>query len=481
MDVLSNQYLSLGKQFYQRSLPCKAPAPSTLLFNNALAEQIGFSTSLIGNANLQAKLFSGTELFAESEPLALAYAGHQFGQLNPQLGDGRAHLLGEITSSTGTVTELQLKGSGQTPFSRGGDGKCALGPAIREYLMSEALHGLGIATTRTLAVVTTGETVWRDQPRPGAIVTRTAQSHIRVGSLQYFAIRGDYDSIRALADIAIDRHYPHINKQDDDYLLQFLNAVIDKQIALIVSWLRVGFIHGVMNTDNSLLSGETIDYGPCAMMGAYHPGTVYSSIDHQGRYAFGNQAAIGQWNMARLAETLLALVSDDSDKAIEQVKPILFAYSDKFQRAYQDMLANKLGFTEQSDESRSLAEQLLNIMQENGLDYTQTFITLSQVLAGDTALRQLDASLCDWCKTWQAAISNTDNALALMAKSNPLVIPRNHHVEALIEQSYQTNSTAQIDKFLAVVTRPYQATADIALYQDLPSDGDKGYQTFCGT
>ena len=320
-----NSYAALPKQFYQRIVPSPVPKPRLFLFNAALARELGLDDELARDRDALARVFGGNELLPGSEPVALAYAGHQFGQFVPQLGDGRAHLLGEVLDARGRRRDLQLKGSGRTAYSRGGDGRCALGPAIREFVMSEALHALGVPTTRCLAVVTTGESVFRDHRLPGAVVTRVARSHLRVGTFEYFAARQDHDALRTLCDHAIGRHFPELADEPsaEERYLALLDRVIDRQVRLVVEWMRIGFIHGVMNTDNTAISGETIDYGPCAMMSAYDPGTVFSSIDHGGRYAFGNQPMIVAWNLSRLAHCLVPLVADEADDAVDRLNPKL--------------------------------------------------------------------------------------------------------------------------------------------------------------
>ncbi|MDX8396631.1 MAG: YdiU family protein, partial [Mariprofundaceae bacterium] len=329
---LSNSYQSLGESFYKESSPTSFENPQLFLWNESLANDLMIANTLQADSGALAAYFSGQRLIDGSKPIAMAYAGHQFGHFVPQLGDGRAHLLGDISDKQGKRWDIQLKGSGQTPFSRGGDGRCALGPALREFIMSEAMHALGVPTTRCLAIVTTGETVFRNQDEPGAVVTRVASSHIRVGTFQYFAAKNDVESLQRLCDYTIECHFPELMKQDGDKPTLLLQSVIQKQITLLVEWMRVGFIHGVMNTDNTHLGGETIDYGPCAMMGKYDPATVFSSIDKMGRYAFGNQSKMMQWNMARFAECLLPLVDSDQDKAVNLLLPIIEGISSQFEQ-----------------------------------------------------------------------------------------------------------------------------------------------------
>lgn len=528
-----NTYSGLGEQFFKRVLPQKAIKPKLLLWNTVLANSLLIDDNLQNNHHLIAQYFSGNELPDGAESIALAYSGHQFGHFNPQLGDGRAHLLGEIRDNKNVRCDIQLKGSGQTPFSRRGDGKCALAPALREYIMSEAMFALGVPTSRCLAVVSTGETIHRGLAKAGAVVTRVAASHIRVGTFQYFAARDDKASLKALLDYSIERHIPEIksreinnlesqgaNFAEEQRILLFLEHTIDKQITLIVEWLRVGFIHGVMNTDNTAISGETIDFGPCAMMGSYHEKAVFSSIDEYGRYAFGSQGKIAQWNMARLADCLLPLITecqiepcDESlsieDKkqaqqqlALEKLEKIIHQYSSKFEVAYYAMYANKLGMSQIYSAHKVLIDSLLEIMQTKRLDYTQTFYRLTQSLKDKIIADELKAELGDWYSTWLSVIEKTnyndqDNnieaALAIMSKNNPVVIPRNHHVEqilsrcedALANSSTQLSANGSIDsivaEFLTVLRSPYCELDATKNYQDAPADGDRYYQTFCGT
>lgn len=476
MLTFSNTYQDLGDAFYQRIHPAAASNPTLLLWNSALAERLAIAPPLTEDTDLQARLFSGNQLVDGSDPIALAYCGHQFGQLNPQLGDGRAHLLGEVLDRHQRRFDIQLKGSGRTPFSRGGDGRCALGPALREYIMSEAMFFLGVPTSRCLAVVATGDPVYREEEKPGAVVTRVAASHIRVGTFVYFAIREDLQSLQALLDHSVARHYPEINRQTDgNKALLFLLAVIEQQILLVIEWMRVGFIHGVMNTDNMAISGETIDYGPCAMMGAYDPATVYSSIDTQGRYAFGNQPNIVRWNMTRLAESLLTLIHPEQKKAVELAESILKLFPEKFEQAYFSMLGKKLGM---ADTDSELATELLQTMHRDKLDYTETFLQLTQSLDNPDAAEHLSEKLGDWYKRWRDGSSPDQE---LMKQNNPVVIPRNHHIEQVLASCEASGNADAAKAILAVLRSPYSAIAGTAHYQDLPVDADAGYQTFCGT
>jgi len=499
----SNSYYDLGEAFYQQDKPTQVSAPQLILWNNDISQLLAIPQSMQDDTVLLAKIFSGNQIMAGSEPIALAYSGHQFGHFNAYLGDGRAHLLGEVLSKDEQRFDIQLKGSGQTAYSRQGDGRCAFGPAVREYLMSEAMQALGVPTSRCLAVVTTGENVYRETEKPGAVVTRVAASHIRVGTFQYFAARGDLTSLKTLTDYAIERHFSEIDLNSENKVIEFLQAAIAKQIKLVVEWLRIGFIHGVMNTDNTAISGETIDFGPCAMMGIYHPEAVHSSIDKQGRYAFSNQARIAQWNMARLAECLLMLLQednehecDDEDKQEEQddaslksVEQIIMQFTPQFEQAYQTMMARKLGFSLTNEklavEAQDLVTELLALMEQEQLDYTQTFNQLTLSLSDNEITKELNESLQDWSQKWRIALDKIGASIAatqqLMRQSNPVVIPRNHHVEKLLADSEKSRDMTKINEFIAVIRSPYQAIAATASYQDLPVDGDKSYRTFCGT
>ena len=500
---LSNSYLDLGTSLSQKSLPSPVAEPEVVLWNQALAHTLGIHFSAEQDSELLAQYFSGNKLFDSSQPIAQAYSGHQFGHFNPQLGDGRAHLLGDITDDEGKSWDIQLKGSGVSPFSRSGDGRCGLGPALREFMMSEAMQALGVPTTRCLAVVATGEAVYRERTLPGAVVTRVASSHIRVGTFQFFAVRKDITSLKRLTRYAIERHFPEINltEQVDNKVdhqvssqnvIDFYEAVLNKQVKLIVSWLRVGFIHGVMNTDNMTISGETIDYGPCAMMNHYHSDTVFSSIDRNARYAFGNQSKIMQWNMARLADCLLPLIDEDEDIALTKIEPLLRQFANDLQYYYFEMMVNKLGIHVLAEGDIELVNDLLAIMQEKRLDYTQSFITLAENLSQasvDEVLNHTEQETSETQDTWLAWLArwylriadDIKGAKTLMAKTNPLVIPRNHHVEAILASTQATGDLTALHEFISVLQQPYENTKNTQVYQDAPTDGDENYHTFCGT
>jgi uncharacterized protein YdiU (UPF0061 family) len=432
-----------------------------------------------------AHAFSGNAIIAGSEPVATVYAGHQFGSFVPQLGDGRAHLLGEVLDQFGQRREIQLKGSGRTLFSRGGDGRCALGPAVREFIMSEAMNALGVPTTRCLAVVTTGEPVFRETTLPGAVVTRVASSHLRIGTFEFFAARGDHQALKTLCNYTIERHYPELQEEGQMPYVSFINKVIEGQIQLVVEWMRVGFIHGVMNTDNTSLCGETIDYGPCAMMGIYDPQTVYSSIDRMGRYAFGNQPDILHWNLSRFAECLLPLINADKTKVIDLVGPVIAEFPDRFEKEYMKMMGKKLGLTLFKQADQKLVVSVLNRLKDRRLDYTITFDLLTKSLMSEAAAAQMKNELGECFDLWQKRLNEQhtvpQKVQELMRQHNPVVIPRNHHVEKVIQACEQTGKATSAEKFLQVLRSPYEELAQTSDYQDPPSDGDENYKTFCGT
>jgi len=482
----SQPYLDLGEAFYQRSHPTPVASPQVFLWNAELAQRLQLPSELQSDSEALANLFSGSTLLPGSTPVAAAYAGHQFGTFNPQLGDGRAHLLGALSDSQGQVFDLQLKGSGPTPYSRGGDGRCAIGPALREFIMSQAMVGLGVPSTECLAVVSTGEPVYRDSAVPGAVVTRVARSHLRVGTFQYFAAQDDQQSLAALCDYTIKKHFPSILQQPEQRYALLLEQVIDRQIELVVQWMRVGFIHGVMNTDNCAIAGDTIDYGPCAMMGTYQPNTVYSSIDRMGRYAFGNQPTITHWNMTRFAECLLSLVEQDPDHSREQLEALIADFPARFSRSYYAMLAGKFGLTASDNKAQqTLIDSLLDQFAEHSLDYTLTFNRFGQALTDATIAAQLASQLGAAFISWQQIIAqqqrSVESTKQAMAQFNPLVIPRNHHVEAVLRECEDTGKADAAQRFIAVLRSPYSETVDIGRYQDNATDGDSGYQTFCGT
>jgi uncharacterized protein YdiU (UPF0061 family) len=414
----------------------------------------------------------------------MAYAGHQFGQFVPQLGDGRAILLGEVIDKDGVRRDIQLKGSGPTPFSRRGDGRAALGPVLREYIVSEAMFALGIPTTRSLAAVTSGERVQRETMLPGAVLTRVAASHIRVGTFQFFAARGETDGVRALADHVIARHYPDRGLAERPYHA-LLERVVARQAELVARWLLVGFIHGVMNTDNCSISGETIDYGPCAFMDEYNPAQVFSSIDEMGRYAYANQPRIALWNLTRLAECLLPLFSDDNDKAIEQAQFILGDFAEKFTTAYQAGLRKKIGLFTARDGDEALVQDLLDTMTKNQADFTLTFRRLSDGDDDGVRAQFTDPTAFDeWAKRWRQRLADEPQSSAerqaAMRAVNPAFIPRNHRVEAVIAAAVN-NDYAPFEELLAVLSKPFEDQPDFAAYAEPPLPDQRVLKTFCGT
>jgi uncharacterized protein YdiU (UPF0061 family) len=484
-----NTYAALPDGFFARVAPTPVVSPKLIKLNRPLALHLGLDPDwLAGSEGVE--ILAGKRVPDGADPIAMAYAGHQFGHFVPQLGDGRAILLGEVIDADGIRRDIQLKGSGPTPFSRRGDGRAALGPVLREYVVSEAMAALGIPTTRSLAAVVTGENVVRETLLPGAVLTRVASSHIRVGTFQYFAARSDVAGVRRLADHVIARHYPDIANAERPYHA-LLDAVIGRQAALVARWLLVGFIHGVMNTDNTSISGETIDYGPCAFMDNYDPATVFSSIDEQGRYAYGNQPRIALWNLTRFAECLLPLFSDDQEKAIAEAQSALAGFGEKFESTYHAGLRGKLGlFTERFGDTE-LANELLKVMAENHADFTLTFRRLSEAAgdpAGDAQVRQLfaDPTAFDgWAVRWRQRLSDERQHAELrqlaMRSVNPAFIPRNHRVEAIIEAAVNRNDFAPFEELLTVLAKPYEDQPAFTGYAEPPKLDERVLQTFCGT
>ena len=483
-----NSYARLPDRFYGRVAPARSRAPQLIRVNAALAEELGIDGAwLAGPEGLD--ILSGRKVAEGSEPIALAYAGHQFGNFVPQLGDGRAILLGEVIDRHGWRRDIQLKGAGQTPFSRRGDGRAALGPVLREYVVSEAMAALGIPTTRALAAVTTGEGVMREEILPGAVLTRVAASHVRVGTFQFFAARDDGEGLRLLADHVIARHYPSAAEAEQPYRA-LLEAVVAAQADLIVRWLMVGFIHGVMNTDNMSVAGETIDYGPCAFMDAYDPATVFSSIDRQGRYAYANQPRIALWNLTRLAEAMLPLLDAEQERAIAVAEDVLGGFAPRFESGYQAGLRAKLGLEMREEGDDALAADLLAAMTANQVDFTLLFRRLGDVAGGaaDEAVRELfvDPTACDpWLTRWRERIGReageTETRRAAMHAVNPAFIPRNHRVEAMIRAAVDDEDFAPFEELLRVLARPYADQPEFARYAEPPSVEERVLQTFCGT
>ena len=475
-----NTYLHLPEIFYTNLVPAPVPEPEMVILNTPLAIELGLDFSEI-SLDKQAVLFAGNQMPESAEPFAQAYAGHQFGHFS-MLGDGRAIVWGEHITPTGQRFDLQFKGSGPTPYSRGGDGRAPLGPMLREYIISEAMQALNIPTTRSLAVVTHGEQVYRETTLPGAILTRVASSHIRVGTFQFAALKEDEETIQALLDYTIKRHYPEI-KEKQNKALFLLKAVIEKQAELITHWMRVGFIHGVMNTDNMALSGETIDYGPCAFMDTYDPGTVFSSIDHAGRYAYANQPAITQWNLARLAETLLPLINENAEKARDLAEEAINGFGVVYKEKSLSMLRAKVGLFGEQPEDEKLITDLLDWMHQKGADYTNTFLDLTNESPPKGESYNSD-TFKEWHARWQArVVKNTqplESSLALMRANNPVVIPRNHIVEQALDAA--TNGDLHpLKNLLAALQEPYKNSSDLKPYQCPPKPEEKVCHTFCGT
>ncbi|RAR59785.1 uncharacterized protein YdiU (UPF0061 family) [Onishia taeanensis] len=498
----SLRYAHLPSRMSAECAPTRVANPRLVAFNHALAEELGFEAAAF-DATEAAEALSGNAPPAGSEPLAMAYAGHQFGNFVPKLGDGRALLLGEVINRDGQIRELQLKGAGRTPFSRGGDGRAPLGPVLREYLVSEAMHALGIPTTRALAAVTTGERIVRRLAEPGAVLTRVASSHLRVGTFQYFAVRKDVEAIQLLADMAIERHYPHLEPLSGGArYLALLEAVIARQAELVARWMGVGFIHGVMNTDNSTISGETLDYGPCAFMDAYDPRTVFSSIDERGRYAFANQPHSAQWNLARFAETLLSLLDDDHDRAIALATDAIEAFPEHFEASYGAIKRAKLGLERVEAGDEALAQELLDAMQAGHADYTLTFRTLADALedqgenhgkgddkhGGESRLVSLfdtPEAISAWLSRWRERLTREDADAATIATrlraTNPAVIPRNHFVEQALKAADDKDDFAPFEALLAAVTHPFEELEGELDYTQPPQPSERVLRTFCGT
>lgn len=481
--AFDNSYARLPDRFYARQPAMPVEAPRLIKLNTALARELGLDPDALTTPEGLA-MFAGNSMPKGAEPLAAAYAGHQFGGFSPQLGDGRAILLGEVIDTLGRRRDIQLKGSGPTPFSRRGDGRAALGPVLREYIVSEAMTALGVPTTRALAAVMTGEHVVRETNLPGGILTRVAASHIRVGTFQYFAARGDVAALKELADHVITRHYPEAAYAAKPYLA-LLDSVIAAQAKLIAQWMLFGFIHGVMNTDNCAISGETIDYGPCAFMDTYHPETVYSSIDMNGRYAYANQPGIALWNLTRLAETLLPLLADPPEAAIPEAQASLENFARTYQGAYLAGACNKLGLATEAAGDLALFEELLECMDSGDADFTNTFRALAQFDL-ETARTQFTSSskFEAWIARWQARLASETTTLAqqktLMRSANPAFIARNHRVEQAIAAA-NTGDFAPFEALVAVLALPYDDQPDAGQYRSPPQDHETVRATFCGT
>jgi len=485
-----NSYARLSDIFYSKVDPTPVEKPAVIQFNEALAADLGLDARAL-TGQFATDIFSGNELPEGSDPLAMAYSGHQFGNLNPQLGDGRAILLGEIIGNDNLRYDIQLKGSGRTPYSRSGDGRAALGPVLREYLLSEAMAVHNVPTTRALAAVTTGEQVMREGMPPGAIITRVASGFVRVGTFVYFAIRGEAKAVQELADYAITRNYPEIKDAENPYLA-LLENVIDRQALLIAKWMQLGFIHGVMNTDNMAISGETIDYGPCAFMDDYHPSRVFSSIDQRGRYAYQNQPAAGHWDLCRFAETIVPLIDDDKDAAVAKVQEAINSFPTRYKAYWLAGMSQKIGLTEVKDTDKALIDDLLTCMADNKADYTLTFYHLSGASVenadNDQPIRDLfidSASFDAWAVRWRERLStksrNDTERQQAMHLVNPLYIPRNHLVEAVIRAGEDRLDFEPFYELMDVLKHPYNQQADMEKYALPPEPAEVVSQTFCGT
>src|SRR6056297_303685 len=476
-----NSYARLPEAFYARLDPVPVRGPKLVVFNAELARILGLNADVL-NSDEGAAIFSGNTLPKGAEPLAQAYAGHQFGSFT-MLGDGRAILLGEQVTPEGERFDIQLKGSGMTPFSRRGDGRAALGPMLREYIISESLHALGVPTTRSLAVVTTGEPVYRETALKGAILTRTALSHLRVGTFEYAAAKGGLDNLRALADYTIQRHFPHLAADANPYLA-LLSEVSDRQASLVARWMLIGFIHGVMNTDNTSLCGETIDYGPCAFMDAYDPNTVFSSIDHHGRYAYGRQPQIVQWNLARFAEALLPIIDEEPEAAAAMAKEKLSRFPEVFRDYWRAGMRAKLGLMTTEADDGALAADLLDVINRHGADFTNTFRALASDPLPETAIFEA-RDFKEWHERWRVRLSRQPGSWEvsrrLMYSANPAVIPRNHRVEEALEAAVQRADFTVMEKLMEVLSQPFEDPPEAAGYHLPAPPSAQPYQTYCGT
>lgn len=478
---LDNSYARLPEIFFTRQSPSKVPSPKLVVLNYSLITSLGLNAEALQSVN-GVDILAGNKIPEGATPLAQAYAGHQFGHFT-MLGDGRALLIGEHITPLGERFDIQLKGSGETPYSRRGDGKAALGPMLREYIISEAMNALGIATTRSLAVVTTGESIIRETELPGAILTRVAASHIRVGTFQYASKGGTVEELRALADYTLQRHFKEADGKENPYLF-LLKEVIKNQAELIAKWQLVGFIHGVMNTDNMAISGETIDYGPCAFMDAYDPATVFSSIDIYGRYAYGNQPNIGAWNLARFAETLLPLLHTNQEEALKLAQGAISDFTMLYKRNWLSGMRAKLGIFNEEPGDESLIEGLLSMMQKYGADYTNTFRALTFDNMEDTVLFG-KAEFEQWYTLWQERLTrqeeSKDSSKQLMKSSNPAIIPRNHRVEEALKAAVEQEDYSVMEKLLDALSKPYAHSKEQDYYSTLPEPSSCPYQTYCGT
>ncbi len=485
--IFDNSYIALPDDFYQHINPVPVKSPKLIIFNKNLGKNIGIDTNQ--SEECCAQLFSGNIIPDGASPIALTYSGHQFGHFVPQLGDGRAVLLGEVTTTENNRHDIQLKGSGRTKYSRQGDGRSPVGPVIREYILSEAMHALNISSTRSLAVVTTGEEVFREIPLPGAVLTRVARSHIRIGTFEYFAARQQTDNLKKLADYAIDRHFPEIKPSADPYP-EFLRVVAENQAKLIAQWIGVGFIHGVMNTDNTLISGETIDYGPCAFLEHYDPSMVFSSIDNHGRYAFGNQPKIIQWNIACLAGCLMPLIEKNQEEAKKKISKVIEDFPTLINSKISEIMCQKIGLSSKQKDADKLLKKLLKIMKNNRSDFTLTFRSLSDLLInGDDAdfYKQFNSKIevSEWLTEWLSTIEiqkkSKHDIFISMQKINPLYIPRNHLVERAIKAAVENNNYSVMKNLCSILSQPFKEQKVDADYQNPAHPSEIVYKTFCGT
>ena len=484
-----NTYSNLPEHFFQRTRPVSVANPTLICCNHKLIEELNLKLDLTEPRKV-AKIFSGNIILDGSDPIALAYAGHQFGHFVPQLGDGRAVLLGEVLDANNARWDIQLKGSGPTLFSRNGDGRAALGPVIREYILSESMHALGVATSRSLAAVTTGENVFRETVEPGAILTRVASSHIRVGTFQYYLAKNDFNAIKLLADYAINRLYPDARKAKNPYL-ELLRQICDRQASLIASWMHLGFIHGVMNTDNMAISGETIDYGPCAFLDNYNPDAVFSSIDSMGRYAFGNQAKIAQWNLARLAECILPLLDSDEKKAIALATDIIETFDGVYDDYYLGGMRRKFGFLSNKPKDKSIIDEFLDLMQRFGVDYTLVMRGLCSAVKTSSDITELSDKFSnaiefeDWIRRWrdrlQSGSIDPNEIIRSMKSINPVFIPRNHLIENVIQSAVGDNDFKLFQDLLLALSNPFEDNKDFMSFKLPPKSNEIVHQTYCGT
>lgn len=478
---LKHSYAALPQTFFSKITPAPAQNPELIILNEQLADSLGLDSEALKEEE-GVQILAGSQTPENGLPLAQAYAGHQFGHFT-MLGDGRALLHGEQITPDGRRVDIQLKGSGRTPYSRGGDGRAALGPMLREYIISEAMHALGISTTRSLAVVKTGEPVFRESVLTGAVLTRTASSHLRVGTFEYALNRGSMNDLQALADYTISRHYPEIQETENPYLM-LLRGVVTRQASLIAKWQLAGFIHGVMNSDNMALSGETIDYGPCAFMNSYDPKTVFSSIDARGRYAYGRQPIMAEWNLSRFAEALVPLIDENQEKAVELAQAEISRFPEQFNEYWLQGMRAKLGLFTEEKEDEALITDLLNLMQEHEADYTNTFRALTFNQQDDSGLFT-DSGFVFWQEQWLERLGrqneSEDSSRQLMRDHNPAVIPRNHHVEEALEAAEKNEDYSVMYQLLDILSEPYAHTREQEKYTAPPAPSLVPYRTYCGT